>query len=276
MFLPKLPENFGKIFPIVLILGCAGAPAIAQAPANTTPPSANAAAPAPATTPEPAPSVAPAAPAAEAAAPTPAAEKAPSADDKLTPGTGSSQIPHDLSPYGMFVHADIIVQVVMVGLGFASLVTWTILLVKTIELFAARRRATTALADIAGANSLREASGRFTDSKAPVARLVNAALDEEQRSYGLPADGVKERATALLARIETRAGRTMGARHRSARDDRLDGALRRPVRHGLGHHERVHRHLAHQHDEPRCRGAGHRRGAARHRLRPYRRHSLPS
>ena len=217
MLLPKLPENFGKIFPILLILACAAAPAAAQAPTNTVAPSAATAA-----TSAPAENVKPAepaaaqstAPSAEARPPTADApagvEKAPSADDKPMPGTGSSMIPHDLSPYGMFIHADIIVQVVMVGLGFASLVTWTILLVKTIELFAARRRASSALADIAGASSLREASSRFADSKAPVARLVNAALDEEQRSSGLPADGVKERATALLARIETRAGRAMG------------------------------------------------------------------
>ena len=131
------------------------------------------------------------------------------APEPVDAGTGSSLVPHDLSPYGMFMHADIIVKVVMVGLAFASLVTWTILLVKTFELLAARRRASGALADIAGAASLREASGRFADSQAPVARLVRAALDEEERSSGLPVDGVKERATALLSRIETRAGRAM-------------------------------------------------------------------
>ena len=34
----------------------------------------------------------------------------------------------------------------------------------------------------------------------------------------------------------------MMTRHRSAGDDRRDGALRRPVRHRLGHHEQLHRH----------------------------------
>ena len=214
MSLPKLPEKLGKIFPIVLILAFAAVPVVAQTPASTaTPPAAAAPVAADAAAPAAAPAVQSPTPQAPTAgtpvADAPLADKAPSADDKATPGTGSSMIPHDLSPYGMFMHADIIVQAVMVGLGFASLVTWTILLVKTIELFAARRSASGALTDIAAANSLHDASGKFADSKAPVARLVKAALDEEQRSYGLPADGVKERATALLARIETRAGRTM-------------------------------------------------------------------
>ena len=41
----------------------------------------------------------------------------------------------------MFMQADIIVKAVMIGLAFASLVTWTIWLAKGLELAAARRRA---------------------------------------------------------------------------------------------------------------------------------------
>ena len=43
-------------------------------------------------------------------------------------------LPRNLSPWGMFVNADIVVKAVMIGLAFASLVTWTIWLAKTIEL----------------------------------------------------------------------------------------------------------------------------------------------
>ena len=42
-------------------------------------------------------------------------------------------LPHDLSPLGMFRQADIVVQAVMLGLAFASVVTWTVLVVKLIE-----------------------------------------------------------------------------------------------------------------------------------------------
>ena len=39
--------------------------------------------------------------------------------------TDVALLPRNLSPWNMFVNADIVVQAVMVGLAFASLVTWT-------------------------------------------------------------------------------------------------------------------------------------------------------
>ncbi|HAR29012.1 MAG TPA: tonB-system energizer ExbB, partial [Bradyrhizobium sp.] len=39
---------------------------------------------------------------------------------------------HELSPWNMFMNADIIVKAVMLGLAFASLVTWTVFIAKTI------------------------------------------------------------------------------------------------------------------------------------------------
>ena len=109
----------------------------------------------------------------------------------------------------MFAHADIVVKVVMIGLALASLATWTVLVAKLIELFGAMGKARRGLQVVAGAASLVEAAGAV-DGKAPVPRLVKAALAEAERSRGLPVEGVKERASALLARIESRAGRTMG------------------------------------------------------------------
>src|SRR5436309_6408534 len=37
-----------------------------------------------------------------------------------------AMLPRDLTPWGMFVSADIVVKAVLIGLVFASLVTWTI------------------------------------------------------------------------------------------------------------------------------------------------------
>src|SRR5436309_1899416 len=48
-------------------------------------------------------------------------------------------LPRNLSPWGMFLNADIVVKAVMVGLAFASLVTWTVWLAKTIELRVAKK-----------------------------------------------------------------------------------------------------------------------------------------
>ncbi len=54
-------------------------------------------------------------------------------------------LPHDLSPWGMFLGADIVVKAVLIGLAFASVLTWTIWLAKSFELSGARRRARGAL-----------------------------------------------------------------------------------------------------------------------------------
>ncbi|MGH6817610.1 MAG: tonB-system energizer ExbB [Methylovirgula sp.] len=118
-------------------------------------------------------------------------------------------LPHNLSPWGMFLEADIVVKVVMIGLVLASLVTWTICLAKSIELFAAKRRAIRQLKILASAASLNAARKELGASKGAIVRMVEAAAAEVDRSGDLEADGIKERAAALIARIEARAGRQM-------------------------------------------------------------------
>ena len=121
-------------------------------------------------------------------------------------------LPENLSPWSMFVNADIIVQAVMVGLAFASLVTWTVWLAKGLELLAAKRRAVIAKQKIERAGNLEEArsdiQGGWTRT-GPVAELLAAAMREKARSSGLSADGIKERVAIALSRIEARAGRSM-------------------------------------------------------------------
>ncbi len=118
-------------------------------------------------------------------------------------------LPHDLSPWGMFLAADILVKVVMVGLAFASLVTWTVGVAKGIELTLAKRRVLSALRKLASEPTLQTASEAFEHKRGPVRQMVNAAFHEAERSAGLPFEGVKDRASALLTRIELRAGRSM-------------------------------------------------------------------
>jgi biopolymer transport protein ExbB len=87
-------------------------------------------------------------PAAEAAdapvkAATPSSETGMMKATSATPAAGEpslslAQLPQDLSPWGMFLHADTIVKAVMIGLAIASLVTWTVWVAKSIELFGAR------------------------------------------------------------------------------------------------------------------------------------------
>jgi biopolymer transport protein ExbB len=109
----------------------------------------------------------------------------------------------------MFLAADIVVKVVMVGLAFASVVTWTVALVKSVELAAAGRRLRRDLATLAAAGGLTAAAERTQDGTGGAGVLVAAAVEEVRLSGGLPASGVKERVASRLERVEAGFGRTL-------------------------------------------------------------------
>ena len=117
------------------------------------------------------------------------------------------QLPRDLSPWGMFLAADLVVKAVMVGLVFASVLTWTIWLAKAIELMAARRALRAALKALGQARSWDEAA-EYGRGRAGAGALVRAA-DDELRLSGEALAGVKERIASRLERIEAAAGRRM-------------------------------------------------------------------
>jgi biopolymer transport protein ExbB len=126
------------------------------------------------------------------------------------PVFGSGHLPRDLSPWSMFVNADILVQAVILGLAFASLVTWTVWLAKTIELHVARRWLGAALATISAERSLSAASARVADARGILPALINATLLELRLSSDVSdKDGIKERIATRLARLEIAAGRDM-------------------------------------------------------------------
>jgi biopolymer transport protein ExbB len=112
----------------------------------------------------------------------------------------------------MFMNANIVVKATMVGLAFASLITWTIWLAKGLELFITRRRESAAMR-ILVSTRLAEAARQIETSAAGrggAGDLVRAALLEMRRSAGLSAEGAKERLAIALTRIEARAVRAMG------------------------------------------------------------------
>ena len=113
----------------------------------------------------------------------------------------NATLPHDLSPWGMVAHADPVVQAVMAGLAFASVLTWTVALAKGIELLAARRRVRAGLRALGAAGGLAEAARALTGRDA-CAALVRAAADEAASAGPSPEKaGVKERAALRLERI---------------------------------------------------------------------------
>ncbi len=119
-------------------------------------------------------------------------------------------LPRDLSPWGMFMAADIVVKAVMVGLAFASVLTWTIWFAKAIELMRARRNLREAIASLAAARSWCDAAAIPKGRGGSVVELIEAAGSELRLSAdGMSAAGVKERIASRFERIEAAAGRQM-------------------------------------------------------------------
>ena len=117
-------------------------------------------------------------------------------------------IPAGLSPWTMFLTADTVVKAVLLGLIFASVLTWTVWLAKSIELVRAKTQARTAVFHLAAAATLSEAvRGPDNLPAEPVAQLVQAAIAELKLSGDLPVDGVKERIASRLERAEAGAQR---------------------------------------------------------------------
>jgi biopolymer transport protein ExbB len=108
----------------------------------------------------------------------------------------------ELSPWTMFLSADVLVKAVMIGLAFASLVTWTIFIAKMIELSVVRRRLVTALRKIGDARSLAEAQFALGSKDSVLSALLAAAMREARLSAGISSDsGIKERAASSFAEI---------------------------------------------------------------------------
>ena len=122
-----------------------------------------------------------------------------------------ADLPHNLSPFGMFLAADWVVKGVMLSLAFASLVTWTIWLAKSLQLAGARFRAARGLKEIARAHTLKAALGHMERQGGVVMSMLTSAAAEIRLSDAaidhVGGDGVKERVASALSRIEAQAGR---------------------------------------------------------------------
>src|SRR5689334_18514281 len=136
------------------------------------------------------------------------------AQDISSPGARASvmsSLPRDLSPWGMFVNADVVVKAVLIGLTFASVLTWTVYLAKSIELLIGKRRARKDFRSLSSTRSLTESIERFANIRTTVGLLVEAAAAELRLSTHplepLERDGVKERIASRLERIEAATGR---------------------------------------------------------------------
>ena len=201
-----LPVLCGAVLALA-ILSVAAPPLAAQPPAGTAVPQI-----VPQVVPQIVPDIAPdraSPPAPSTAQPEPTATAISAAADDTGKGVGPRL--RDFSPWSMFLSADAVVKTVMLGLAFASLVTWTIFIAKTIQLSRAQRLLKNALARIADARSMNEAQIALGRAANVLSTLLAAASQEVEMSADSGVEGsINERAASRfteIARIEARAVR---------------------------------------------------------------------
>jgi biopolymer transport protein ExbB len=90
------------------------------------------------------------------------------------PAIGIAELPQDLSPWGMFLHADVIVKGVMIGLAIASLVTWTIWFAKGFELQRARAAVRRDLRSLVNCPTLSQAHEQLRNGTSPTAQFAES------------------------------------------------------------------------------------------------------
>ncbi|NNA51922.1 tonB-system energizer ExbB [Pseudomonas lactis] len=119
---------------------------------------------------------------------------------------------HDLSPWGMYQNADVVVKAVMIGLAIASIITWTIWIAKGFELLGAKRRLRAEIVHLKKATTLKEASETATKKGTLANLLVHDALEEMRLSANTrEKEGIKERVSFRLERLVAACGRNMSS-----------------------------------------------------------------
>ncbi|TWD47614.1 tonB-system energizer ExbB [Pseudomonas sp. SJZ131] len=199
----KRPRAWSAVAALLLSLMIAPVAALADAQAP--------AAPAAAAT-EAAPAPAPAAPVAAPAAadPAPAVDASVADAPEVLEPDNTLGMAHDLSPWGMYQNADIIVKIVMIGLAIASIITWTIWIAKGFELMGAKRRLRNEIVHLKKATTLKEASASATKQGTLANLLVHDALEEMRLSANSrEKEGIKERVSFRLERLVAACGRNM-------------------------------------------------------------------
>jgi biopolymer transport protein ExbB len=156
----------------------------------------------------PAPAAAAPAASAPAAAPSDSGETAASSTAE-TAKVGGSANGH-MTPIVMFIQADLVVKIVMIGLLFCSIGSWMLLIIKLVEFNSLRRSSDRFLESFRGAKSIND-MGRIAESEDfagnPMADMAAAAASEVElsRQAGLQVSGEHRNSTI------TRASAAIGA-----------------------------------------------------------------
>lgn len=119
-----------------------------------------------------------------------------------SPSFASAEGAHDLSPLGMFLMADWVVKSVIIMLIIASVISWTIAVVKFQEIKRISKQLAMSTANCLNVNRLQELKG--IDKLCSVSQLmIQAPFYELSLSpNNMPKQGIKERVATALVDIE--------------------------------------------------------------------------
>ena len=109
--------------------------------------------------------------------------------------------PQRLDPVKLFLDADIVVQVVMVGLLLAAVWTWAIIFGFSLRMGSVRRKCAAYERQFWKVNNLATLKDDETTSRVASGRVALAGIDEWQRSVGVTGfdlDGARQRVGAAL------------------------------------------------------------------------------
>ncbi|HEY6869177.1 MAG TPA: protein TolQ, partial [Novosphingobium sp.] len=122
--------------------------------------------------------------------------------------------PAHLNPVKLFLDADIVVQAIMAGLLLASVWVWTIIVSFSLRMSYVRRSCRAYEAGFWQAKDM----GVYhagTDGKAPIGRVVGAALAEWRRGHSLKQldrEGMRQRLEAVMAAVVEQEADRLGDR----------------------------------------------------------------
>ncbi|WP_407643803.1 tol-pal system-associated acyl-CoA thioesterase [Dickeya poaceiphila] len=133
----------------------------------------------------------------------------------VLPPTGAvgSLMSTDLSVWGMYQHADVVVKVVMIGLLLASVVTWAIFFGKSASLMGAKNRIRLEYQALDDARTLDDAAdiaAVFKPGSVSLQLLADARNEQTLSERSDDNNGIKERTAFRFERRVAAIGRQMG------------------------------------------------------------------
>ena len=163
--------------------------------------------------------------------------------NQLREGNDNLTAPTDMmSPLALFLHADIVVKAVMLGLLAASVWTWAIIFTHAIRLRRINRATEKYEADFWATDDIDSFHTKRGSEKLPTAAILSAGLDEWRRSTGSRAidrSGTRERLSTRMNAAMAAELDQLGRPAQHPRHGRIGRAVRRPVRHRVGDHARA-------------------------------------